>query len=29
MRRLSSFRDFDWMLLSLVSLMSIISVLEI
>ena len=29
MRRFSSFRDFDWMLLSLVSLMSIISVLEI
>ena len=29
MRRISSFRDFDWMLLSLVSLMSIISVLEI
>jgi len=29
MHRFSSFRDFDWMLLSLVSLMSIISVLEI
>jgi rod shape determining protein RodA len=29
MRRLSSFRDFDWMLLILVLLMSIISVLEI
>ena len=29
MRRISSFRDFDWMLLGLVSLMSIISVLEI
>jgi len=29
MRRFSSFRDFDWMLLSLVMLMSIISVLEI
>ncbi len=29
MRRFSSFRDFDWMLLSLVTLMSIISVLEI
>ena len=29
MRRISSFRDFDWMLLTLVSLMSIISVLEI
>jgi rod shape determining protein RodA len=29
MRRISSFRDFDWMLLSLVSLVSIISVLEI
>jgi rod shape determining protein RodA len=29
MRRFSSFRDFDWMLLSLVLLMSIISVLEI
>jgi rod shape determining protein RodA len=29
MRRFSSFRDFDWMLLTLVLLMSIISVLEI
>jgi rod shape determining protein RodA len=29
MRRLFSFRDFDWMLLTLVFLMSIISVLEI
>lgn len=29
MRRLSSFRDFDWMLLILVLLMSVISVLEI
>jgi rod shape determining protein RodA len=29
MRRFSSFRDFDWMLLSLVLLMSVISVLEI
>ncbi|HEY3859751.1 MAG TPA: FtsW/RodA/SpoVE family cell cycle protein, partial [Gammaproteobacteria bacterium] len=29
MRRFSSFRDFDWMLLTLVVLMSIISVLEI
>jgi rod shape determining protein RodA len=29
MRRLSSFRDFDWMLLTLVLLMSFISVLEI
>ena len=29
MRRFSSFRDFDWMLLSLVVLMSVISVLEI
>ena len=29
MRRFSSFRDFDWMLLSLVILMSILSVLEI
>jgi rod shape determining protein RodA len=29
MRRFSSFRDFDWMLVSLVSLVSIISVLEI
>ena len=29
MHRFFSFRDFDWMLLSLVSLMSIISVLEI
>ena len=29
MQRFSSFRDFDWMLLSLVLLMSIISVLEI
>jgi rod shape determining protein RodA len=29
MRRFSSFRDFDWFLLTLVMLMSIISVLEI
>jgi rod shape determining protein RodA len=29
MRRIYSFRDFDWMLLTLVSLMSILSVLEI
>ena len=29
MRRLSSFRDFDWMLLTLVLLLSIISVIEI
>jgi rod shape determining protein RodA len=29
MRRFSSFRDFDWMLLTLVLLMSVISVLEI
>ncbi len=29
MRRLSSFRDFDWMLLTLVLLVSVISVLEI
>ena len=29
MRRLFSFRDFDWMLLGLVSLMSILSVVEI
>jgi len=29
MRRFSSFRDFDWMLLSFVMLMSVISVLEI
>ena len=29
MRRFSTFRDFDWMLLSLVVLMSVISVLEI
>lgn len=29
MRRLSTFRDFDWMLLTLVLLMSVISVLEI
>ena len=29
MPRLSTFRDFDWMLFSLVSLMSILSVLEI
>jgi rod shape determining protein RodA len=29
MRRFSSFRDFDWMLLTLVLLMSLISVLEI
>src|SRR3569833_1199593 len=29
MRRFSSFRDFDWMLLTLVLLMSFISVLEI
>jgi len=29
MRSFSSFRDFDWMLLTLVSLMSILSVLEI
>ena len=29
MRRFSSFRDFDWMLLTLVTLISVISVLEI
>ena len=29
MRRFSSFRDFDWTLLTLVLLMSVISVLEI
>lgn len=29
MRRLSSYRDFDWMLFGMVSLMSLISVLEI
>jgi len=29
MRRLSSFRDFDWMLLTLILMMSVISVLEI
>jgi rod shape determining protein RodA len=29
MQRLSSYRDFDWMLLTLVALMSVISVLEI
>src|ERR1017187_2607682 len=29
MRRFSSFRDFDWMLLTLVLLISVISVLEI